>query len=299
LPFHKNLRLDTTLAERLANAKKVLGLTDEPRLTRHYGIPIGSHLTAEQHNLFEAKRDLARRAANGYIQRRLGGYEKLHYFNVDASDIHQLADIALVEAVMTCPMDRKANFDAWATRVMQNSITDWIRVNGWNVMRIPRSSVHKRSILFNTQDKLHETLGREPTIEEIARSAKMPVRKAKMIMEGTKGVPLEEILSIASRKYSDPKAADEFIEKVNEKINSRIGAENETNRKMINAFAMALSGTPYKKIGEKLGVSESRITQYMNLIAGLIKNSPKLADELEGLSGHNIPQTRRHRGKQK
>ena len=91
-----------------------------------------------------------------------------------------------------------------------------------------------------------------------------------------------------------PEKIRQFLDAVGEAID-RSAIRDETKASQKNAFGMAINGVQFRKIGAKLGVTEGRITQLMNMTAALVRANSRLADEFEELVGQPIPKRNRPR----
>ena len=97
-------------------------------------------------------------------------------------DIIQEGNTGLMRAVDKYEYKRGYKFSTYATWWIRQAITRAIADHA-RTIRIPVHMIETMSKLRNIAKNLLQSLGREPTIEEIAESAKMPVAEARRVMK--------------------------------------------------------------------------------------------------------------------
>ncbi|HEY6629143.1 MAG TPA: SigB/SigF/SigG family RNA polymerase sigma factor [Acidimicrobiia bacterium] len=113
----------------------------------------------------EAKRELVE-AFDGLAQRlarRFGGR------GVPLDDLVQVARFGLLKAIERFDADRGIQFSTFAGRTIIGEIKHYFRDQAWSV-RVPRTLQNLWLEVSRAVDELTHTLGRSPTIEEIAES---------------------------------------------------------------------------------------------------------------------------------
>jgi RNA polymerase primary sigma factor len=97
-------------------------------------------------------------------------------------DIIQEGNTGLMRAVDKYEYRRGFKFSTYATWWIRQAITRAIADHA-RTIRIPVHMIETMSRLRNIAKELVQELGREPTIEEIAKAAKMPVSEARRVMK--------------------------------------------------------------------------------------------------------------------
>ncbi|MEM9883672.1 MAG: sigma-70 family RNA polymerase sigma factor, partial [Planctomycetota bacterium] len=97
-------------------------------------------------------------------------------------DIIQEGNTGLMRAVDKYEYKRGYKFSTYATWWIRQAITRAIADHA-RTIRIPVHMIETMSKLRNIAKNLLQDLGREPTIEEIAEAAKMPVVEARRVMK--------------------------------------------------------------------------------------------------------------------
>ena len=126
----------------------------------------------------QAKRDLS----GGNLRLVVSIAKKYRNRGLAFLDIIQEGNTGLMRAVDKYEYKRGYKFSTYATWWIRQAITRAIADHA-RTIRIPVHMIETMSKLRNIQKNLLQELGREPTIEEIAETAKMPVAEARRVMK--------------------------------------------------------------------------------------------------------------------
>jgi RNA polymerase primary sigma factor len=129
------------------------------------------------HNYEEAKRQLS----GGNLRLVVSIAKKYRNRGLSFLDIIQEGNSGLMRAVDKYEYRRGYKFSTYATWWIRQAITRAIADHA-RTIRIPVHMIETMSRLRNISKQLVQSLHREPTIEEIARKAKMPVSEARRVM---------------------------------------------------------------------------------------------------------------------
>ena len=92
----------------------------------------------------------------------------MNHRGVPLADLVQVAEIGLINAVDRYDPDRAVSFPSFATPTVLGEIRRHFRDMTWAV-NVPRTAKEQRGRVEAASEQLHQTLGRSPTPEEIAR----------------------------------------------------------------------------------------------------------------------------------
>ncbi len=126
----------------------------------------------------QAKRDLS----GGNLRLVVSIAKKYRNRGLSFLDIIQEGNTGLMRAVDKYEYKRGYKFSTYATWWIRQAITRAIADHA-RTIRIPVHMIETMSKLRNIQKNLLQQFGREPTIEEIAESADMPVAEARRVMK--------------------------------------------------------------------------------------------------------------------
>lgn len=92
----------------------------------------------------------------------------------EAEDFDQVALIGLLEALRRFDPERGVSFTTFAWATVQGELKRHRRNHGWN-MRVPRRLQEAYLRVASATERLSQTLGRHPTIDELAENTSYPV----------------------------------------------------------------------------------------------------------------------------
>ena len=183
----------TELVKRIANENKrtyvnehdLADMTDEMHgmesLVMESTTELGERLVRMK-QVFAEYEDAKRRLSGGNLRLVVSIAKKYCNRGLSFLDIIQEGNTGLMRAVDKYEYRRGYKFSTYATWWIRQAITRAIADHA-RTIRIPVHMIETMSRLRNISKQLLQELNREPTIEEIARKAKMPVSEARRVMK--------------------------------------------------------------------------------------------------------------------
>ncbi len=213
-----------------------------------------------------------RRLAGGNLRLVVSIAKKYRNRGLAFLDIIQEGNTGLMRAVDKYEYRRGYKFSTYATWWIRQAITRAIADHA-RTIRIPVHMIETMSRLRNISKRLLQDLGREPTIEEIAIEAKMPVSEARRVMKISRHpISLDRPVGESEDSYfgdfiEDDKAESPVSTATNEMLKDRIEAVLKTltyrEREIIKLRYGIGDGYTYtlEEVGKIFKVTRERVRQ--------------------------------------
>lgn len=131
---------------------------------------------------------------------------------VEFDDLFQVASFALVKAMDRFETDRGLKFSTYVVPNMVGEVKNYFRDKS-RTIRLPRSSAEAMRRLTETENLLHQELGRHPSAQELAE---------------TLGWPIETVLeAVEMRHFSSVDSLDRPVEEDSQEIGELLGARDQ------------------------------------------------------------------------
>jgi len=143
--------------------------------------PLGERLRSVQ-RVFSEYEDAKRKLSGGNLRLVVSIAKKYRNRGLSFLDIIQEGNTGLMRAVDKYEYKRGYKFSTYATWWIRQAITRAIADHA-RTIRIPVHMIETMSRLRNISKELLQDMGREPTIEEIAKRAKMPLSEARRVLK--------------------------------------------------------------------------------------------------------------------
>lgn len=210
---------------------------------------------------------------------------KFRYSGEPLEDLIQVGNLGLVKAAQKFDLDRGTSFPSFAVPVIVGEIKNYFRDHGWS-MRLPRKlQTHKR-VVTRTADVLTQTLGRSPTVSEIAQVTGISVDQVHQTFElDGVGKPMSLDLEYEPGEGGDSTTLMDYLGSVDPDIenladildltNSIGGLDQQEKQTLYLRFHNGLSQSETAVL---LGVSQMQVSRLQRNALG------KLRDALQGQS---------------
>ncbi|MGE3181867.1 MAG: RNA polymerase sigma factor RpoD [Phycisphaerae bacterium] len=226
----------------------------------------------EGKKVFGEYEDAKRKLAGGNLRLVVSIAKKYRNRGLSFLDIIQEGNTGLMRAVDKYEYRRGYKFSTYATWWIRQAITRAIADHA-RTIRIPVHMIETMSKLRNISKKLLQGLGREPTIEEIASEAKMPVSEARRVMKISRHpISLDRPVGESEDSYfgdfiEDEKAESPVMSATGEMLRDRIEAVLKTltyrEREIIKLRYGIGDGYTYtlEEVGKIFKVTRERVRQ--------------------------------------
>jgi RNA polymerase primary sigma factor len=213
-----------------------------------------------------------RRLAGGNLRLVVSIAKKYRNRGLAFLDIIQEGNTGLMRAVDKYEYRRGYKFSTYATWWIRQAITRAIADHA-RTIRVPVHMIETMSKLRNISKRLLQQLGREPTIEEIAAEAKMPVSEARRVVRISRHpISLDRPVGESEDSYFGDFIEDETAENpvssaANEMLKDRIEAVLKTltyrEREIIKLRYGIGDGYTYtlEEVGKIFKVTRERVRQ--------------------------------------
>ena len=191
--------------------------------------------------------------------------------SVDHNDLVSYGILGLIEAVERFDLEREVKFETYAIPRIRGAMLDELRALDW----VPRSVRAKGRELERAMSKLQASLRRDPTEEELARELGCELFEIRQRLDSTIAmslVALEDLLTVSSDEGDRVSLLDTLPDQGEEQPGAAIEADEtrdalrraieglgDRDRKVVVLYY--LEGFTLSRIGEILGVTESRVSQ--------------------------------------
>ena len=187
--------------------------------------------------------------------------------NIDVNDLVSSGVIGLMDAIEKYDPTRDNKFKTYAEFRIRGSILDELRAQDW----VPRSVRDKAKMLDRATSNLESELGRPPTDMEIAEHLGLTINEFYSLVNQVRPVNVLSINEVSSFSSIDRQSflnllygeGDPFsnlnIKSIKKIIKTLIEELPERQRIVLSLYYY--EGFNLKKIGNILGVTESRISQ--------------------------------------
>ncbi len=224
------------------------------------------------HQAVEAYDDAKKKLSSGNLRLVVSIAKKYRNRGLSFLDLIQEGNTGLMKAVEKYEYRRGYKFSTYATWWIRQAITRSIADQA-RTIRIPVHMIETMSKLRAVQKRLLQTMGREPSIEEMAEAAEIPVEEAKRVMKIAKHpISLDRPIGESEDSYFGDFIEDETSENpveragqemLKERINDVLESLTFREREIIKLRYGIGDGYTYtlEEVGRIFRVTRERVRQ--------------------------------------
>ncbi|WP_010273960.1 RNA polymerase sporulation sigma factor SigF [Paenibacillus senegalensis] len=191
----------------------------------------------------------------------------------EAEDLFQIGCIGLLKSVDKFDLSYDVRFSTYAVPMIIGEIQRFLRDDG--TVKVSRSLKELANKVRKTKDELSKTLGRLPTINEVAEALELAAEDVVMAQEANK--PPSSIHETVYENDGDPitlmdQISDDSQDKWFEKLalNEAIGRLNERERLIV--YLRYFRDQTQSEVAERLGISQVQVSRLEKKILQSIKS---------------------------
>lgn len=190
----------------------------------------------------------------------------------EADDLFQIGAIGLLKAVDKFDMSYDVRFSTYAVPMIIGEIQRFIRDDG--TVKVSRSLKETANKIRKTKDELTKTLGRVPTIKEIAE--KLQITPEEVIFAQDASRAPASIHETVFENDGDPitlmdQISDESQNKWFDKIALQEAIRSLNERERLIVYLRYFKDQTQSEVAERLGISQVQVSRLEKKILAIIK----------------------------
>lgn len=179
-------------------------------------------------------------------------------------DLFQVGVIGLIKAIDNFDITLDVQMSTYCVPMIIGEIRRYLRDN--NIVRVSRSIRDLAYKILQSKEKLTKELGKEPTIEEIAKDLKIPREEVVLSLDA-----IQDPISLQEPVYNDGADSLYIMDQVRDKKNTD---ENWTENLTISEAMKKLSdkekniidkrffkGKTQMEVAEEIGISQAQVSR--------------------------------------
>lgn len=196
----------------------------------------------------------------------------------EVADLRQVACTGLVKAARRYDPDRGVQFPAFAVPTVTGEIKRYLRDNSWPV-RPPRQLQDLRSVACRTVPQLAQTLGREPSLSELAEELDEPEKLVAEALNCQSSLRPESFEAAADGRTLQETLGweDNRIDRTENVLMLRSALHQLSVREKELLFRRYFHEETQQQIGDGLGLTQMQVSRMLSRI--LVKLQRWLLDE--------------------
>ncbi len=200
----------------------------------------------------------------GNLRLVLSVLQRFHHRTENVDDLFQVGCIGLIKALDNFDVSQNVRFSTYAVPMIIGEIRRYLRDN--NAIRVSRSLRDTAYKALSARDRLQGELGREPTIEEIAKAMELPREDVALALEAIQdpvslcepvGGDESDALTIGDQVRDERVTADGWLQNIAIKEAMRRLTEREKRILQLRFF----QGRTQMEVAGEIGISQAQVSR--------------------------------------
>ena len=200
----------------------------------------------------------------GNLRRVLSVLQRFHPRGENVDDLFQVGCIGLIKALDHFDVTQNVRFSTYAVPMIIGEIRRYLRDN--NAIRVSRSLRDIAYKSLSARDRLQAELGREPTVQEIARKLELSAEDVTLALEAIQdpvslcepiGGEGADALTIGDQVRDDNVSAENWLQNI--AIREAMDRLNEREQRILNL--RFFQGRTQMEVAGEIGISQAQVSR--------------------------------------
>ena len=190
--------------------------------------------------------------------------QRFHHRGENVDDLFQVGCIGLIKALDHFDVTQNVRFSTYAVPMIIGEIRRYLRDN--NAIRVSRSLRDIAYKSLSARDRLQAELGREPTVQEIARKLELSAEDVTLALEAIQdpvslcepiGGEGADALTIGDQVRDDNVSAENWLQNI--AIREAMDRLNEREQRILNL--RFFQGRTQMEVAGEIGISQAQVSR--------------------------------------
>ena len=200
----------------------------------------------------------------GNLRLVLSVLQRFHHRGENVDDLFQVDCIGLIKALDHFDVTQNVRFSTYAVPMIIGEIRRYLRDN--NAIRVSRSLRDIAYKSLSARDRLQAELGREPTVQEIARKLELSAEDVTLALEAIQdpvslcepiGGEGADALTIGDQVRDDNVSAENWLQNI--AIREAMDRLNEREQRILNL--RFFQGRTQMEVAGEIGISQAQVSR--------------------------------------
>ena len=200
----------------------------------------------------------------GNLRLVLSVLQRFHHRGENVDDLLQVGCIGLIKALDHFDVTQNVRFSTYAVPMIIGEIRRYLRDN--NAIRVSRSLRDIAYKSLSARDRLQAELGREPTVQEIARKLELSAEDVTLALEAIQdpvslcepiGGEGADALTIGDQVRDDNVSAENWLQNI--AIREAMNRLNEREQRILNL--RFFQGRTQMEVAGEIGISQAQVSR--------------------------------------